>query len=297
MKFGKKAGTITPTQNATGDWPKSLRSGETRVRILTEIPEWQEYWEHYDETVKYFPCTEDKKTCPGCTSTEERTRRASKRYLAPVLDPRTGRVYGLKIPLDLANRLSLRNDRNNGTITNRDYTLIRTGSGLETDYDVEQEEKVPIDLTVYADTVDLEQMLSSQFAAAWPNFDPDNPPNGKAPTRRRRPRADDDEQPEKTMTKELADRAKTAPGRTEDGGYTDDPPSEAPAEPASAPAEETAGAQVNEDDDGVVEITEEDLRKMTRPDLIKLARQAELPITLTMNRDQIVDMFLDQFAG
>lgn len=288
MKFGHKAGKITPTQTTTGDWPRSLRAGETRVRFLTEIPEWQEYYEHYDETVKFFPCTEDKTTCPGCTSPEERTRRASRRYLAPVLDPKTGRVYGLKLPVDLANRLSLRNDRNNGTITNRDYTLIRTGSGLETDYDVEQEEKVPIDLSVYADHIDIEEMLSSQFAAAWPDFNPNGtqaqpPPE---PRRRGRPRktteAEEDDRP---ATRAAAERAKNLPGRTEDGGFADDPPSRAP-----APAEPEA-------EGGVMELTEDDLRKMARPDLIKLARQAELPITLTMNREQIVDMFLEQFGG
>jgi len=80
VKFGKKAGTINSgPSTGTGEWPKGLRAGETRVRFVAEIADWQEYWEHYDESVKFFPCTGDKATCPGCTSANERTAKASKR--------------------------------------------------------------------------------------------------------------------------------------------------------------------------------------------------------------------------
>jgi hypothetical protein len=263
-----------------------LRKGETRVRFLAEIKDWQEYWEHYDETVKFFPCTGDRDSCPGCLSTVERTRKASKRYLAPVLDPKTGRVWGLKMGLELANRLSLRNDRNNGTITNRDYTLIRTGDGLDTEYDVEQEEIVAINLDVYADTIDVEQLLSSQFAAAWPDFVEPGSPNGRKATEQPPPPA-----PVKRARKATAPAV--APAQTgPDGGSTEDPPSEGPvAEPEPGPA--TADA---DNDDEAVEITEEDLRAMNRGELIKLARRAEIPITLTMSREAIIDLFLEQFA-
>jgi hypothetical protein len=46
-----------------------------------------------------------------------------------------------------------------------------------------------------------------------------------------------------------------------------------------------------------VEVTEDDLRNMPRADLVKLARRAELPVSLTMSREEIVDLFLEQFAG
>jgi hypothetical protein len=314
VKFGKKAGTIT-SQSSSGnvDWPKALKKGETRVRFVFEIADWQEYWEHYDETVKFFPCTGDKATCPGCTSNIERTAKASKRYLAPVLDPKTGRVWGLKMGQDLANRMSLRNDRNGGTVTNRDYTLIRSGEGLDTEYDVEQEEKVAIDLSAYEDALDLDEMLAMQFAGAWPDFDPDNPPvNGRtsATTRRRR---DDDEPAAAAPRKRAARKTKTeepdeaqasqGPGMMEQlkasadaakeqraaEGSADDPPSDA------SSADDTAEA--GEADGEVVELTEDDLRNMSRTELIQLAKQAEVPVTLTMNRDQIIDLFLEQFSG
>jgi hypothetical protein len=295
MRFGRKAGVITPTGTGTsgGDWPKGLRPGETRVRFIQEIPEWIEYWEHFDQSVKFFPCTGDKQTCPGCTSADERTQKASKRYLAPVLDPKTGRIYGLKLPTDLANRLSLRNDRNGGTVTNRDYTLIRTGTGLDTEYDVEQEEKVAIDLAVYEDQVgDLNDLLTSQFSAAWPDFDPDGRADG-APRKRR------------TMTHE--EKVNTS-------GDDEPPPFEAPAakaapaprrrrkvvEPEPEPEPEPPAAEAEpapaEDDTEMIELTEDELRAMPRQQLVSLARQAQVPVTLTMSRDQIIDVLMENFS-
>ena len=313
MKFGKKAGTITSqSSGSTGEWPKGLRAGETRVRFVAEIADWQEYWEHFDDTVKFFPCTGDKATCPGCTSSSERTARASKRYLAPVLDPKTGRIWGLKMGLDLANRLSLRNDRNNGTITNRDYTLIRSGQGLDTEYDVEQEEKVAIDLDAYEGALDLEDMLSGQFAAAWPDFDPDNPPTNGTRTRARRNSDDEDAPParKRAARKKPAEEpaAPAGPGTMEqlqaaadkarsereaaNGGNDDDPPSEAPAEPAPAVQEP------QDDSEGeTVELTEEDLRAMSRTELMKLAREADLSVTLTMGREEIIAKFMAEFGA
>lgn len=290
MKFGKKAGTINsgPSTGGGTDWPKSLKPGETRVRFVEEIAEWQEYWEHFDDTVKFFPCTGDKSTCPGCTSSNEKTARASKKYLAPVLDPNTGRVYGLKMGQDLANRLSLRNDRNNGTITNRDYTLIRSGSGLDTEYDVEQEEKVAIDLSAYEGVIDLEEMLAAQFAGAWPDFDPDSPSNTtgrrRAGTSRNTDSTVEDDSPppaRKRAAKKAAPVKGTMElikdstvGKQETQGSDDDPPSEAPAaEPVQEPSHQAEGddpanerevvdaalPEADAEDGETVEITEEDL--------------------------------------
>jgi hypothetical protein len=213
---------------------------------------------------------------------------------------------------DLANRLSLRNDRNEGTITNRDYTLIRSGDGLDTEYDVEQEEKVAIDLSAYADALDLEAMLSQQFFSAWPDF-ADQSPNGserpaakaapkaapapKAVPAKRARRAADEDAPAKVAP--LAERIKASPVSAADGGSTEDPPSEAPAEPESGEGQDMLQAAPDapvEAEGDQVEITEDDLRKMSRQELIKLARQAELQVSLTMSRDQIVEAFLQEFA-
>jgi len=316
VKFGKRAGKIEQTQsNASGDWPKNLRDGDTRVRFVEEIEDWIEYWEHFDDQAKFFPCTEDRATCPGCTSDSEKTRKASKRYLATVLDPRTGRVYALKLPMDLANRLSLRNDRNGGTITNRDYTLIRSGKGLDTEYDVEQEEKVAIDLSVYQDVIDPQEMLGSQFAAAWPDFDPDRGVSTRRGNGGRRARDEEDE-PRRTRRAEsptiASMRRGVAPASPEvEGG---EPPFEQPDVPAAEPEPEPtppptprrrrapARAQAEPQpepapDEDVIEISEDDLRNMPRTELINLARQAQVEVTLTMSRDQIIDILLTNFSS
>jgi len=312
VRFGKRAGKIEQTQsNATGDWPKNLRDGDTRVRFVTEIEDWIEYWEHFDDQAKFFPCTEDRSSCPGCTSDSERTRKASKRYLAPVLDPRTGRVYALKLPMDLANRLSLRNDRNGGTITNRDYTLIRSGKGLDTEYDVEQEERVAIDLTVYQDVIDPQEMLASQFAGAWPDFDPDRGVSTKRGNGGRRRARDEEDEPRRTRQQEsptiASMRRGVAPASPEvEGGeppFEKEPePEQAPPPPPPAPRRRRAAAQPQPEpepapDEDVIEISEDDLRNMPRSELINLARQAQVEVTLTMSRDQIIDILLSNFSS
>jgi hypothetical protein len=297
LKFGRRVGEagITNQSAATGDWPKSLRKGETRVRFLSEISDWNEYWEHFDDTVKFFPCTGDKSTCPGCTSPVERTAKASKRYLAPVLDPKTGKVWGLKMGIDLANRMSLRSDRNNGTVVNRDYTLIRTGDGLDTEYDVEQEEIVAINLDVYRESIDMDELLMTQFLAAWPDAPEMNGNRPSAPPvkatakaaprapRQRKPEPEDEPTESQKITENLRAKAKA---KAEAELASDEPPFEQKA------GDETDASS----DEQTVEITEEDLRKMPRQDLIKLARQADISITLTMSREEIVNLFLDQFA-
>jgi len=94
--------------------------------------------------------------------------RSSRKYATNILNLATGRVQAFKMPVTLANRLVTRAERNNGSITSRDYTIIRTGDGLETEYDVEQDEKYDLDFAAYKSSfVDIEALLSDSFEEVW----------------------------------------------------------------------------------------------------------------------------------
>jgi hypothetical protein len=165
-----RADLVRSTSGA--QWLRTVRDGkDLRVRFLQDPEDWDKYKEHYGQSAGFFPCTQDAR-CPGCTSDDERMKKASRRYISQVLIVQeegaqdVGKVAALKMPLDLANRVVNKCDRNGGTLLNRDYTLIRTGNGLDTEYDVEVEDKSTIDLNKF-EHVDVEGILTSMFESAW----------------------------------------------------------------------------------------------------------------------------------
>lgn len=166
MKFGTARKDVVEYTNK--DWLHSFKKGETKVRFLQECDDWILFREHYTIEGKSFPCTNSRETCPGCMSEIEKVNKSSRKYAANVLNLATGRVQAYKMPITLANRLTARAERNNGSIITRDYNIIRTGDGLETEYDVEQDEKYDIDINQYKSSfVDIEAILSESFQEVW----------------------------------------------------------------------------------------------------------------------------------
>lgn len=154
-----------------GDWIKSLQDGkDLRVRFLQDPEQWKKYREHYSQETKFFPCKGERNGCPGCNSDSDQLKKSSRRYVSKVLDVKEAKVIALKMPVDLANRVIGKADRNGGTLLTRDYTLIRTGKGLDTTYDVEAEDKSEVDLARYstdAGSIDIEKMLQDQYEEAF----------------------------------------------------------------------------------------------------------------------------------
>lgn len=150
-------------------WIRNIKAGEDlTVRFLTEPEDWFSYREHYNPETKFFPCIGKATGCPGCQHPSEKVSRASRRYLANALVVNEGVVVPLKLPLDLANRLVVRYERNGNTLGGRDYTLHRMGQGLDTSYDVTPEDKSDVDLQRF-ELLDLEEILVEQFEDAYPS--------------------------------------------------------------------------------------------------------------------------------
>lgn len=161
----KKLKSDLKKSSGGGTWVKSIpKDEELKVRFLTEPSEWFKYEEHYIEDVNYFPCTGD--DCPGCAAMKkDKKARSSRRYLANALDVENERVVPLKLPATLANRLVSRFERY-GTLMDRDYVLIREGSGTNTVYDADTEPKSKRAVSKY-DLLDLEKVLVEQFEDAF----------------------------------------------------------------------------------------------------------------------------------
>lgn len=180
VSFARRATNIhedlkKPTGGNAG-WLRNIRAGkDLRVRFLQNPDEWLEYREHYSQGTGFFPCGGDADFCGGCASLDDKLAKSSLKYIAQVLIQHEegakdiGEVRALKIPRTLANKLVARAERNGGTLLNRDYTLIRVGSGFDTEYDVESEDKSPVDLGRYTH-VDVDAILSQMWEENAPKL-------------------------------------------------------------------------------------------------------------------------------
>lgn len=132
------------------------------VRFLQEPHDWYGYYEGYlEERKRYFPVPEGM----------DWDGRKSFRYLTNVIDTDTDTVIPLKVPSSLANRLVVRFERY-GTLLDRDYDLLRTGKGLETEYDVETNAQEDRKLDQY-ELIDLEATLVDAYDSVFATGDED----------------------------------------------------------------------------------------------------------------------------
>ena len=205
MKFGTKRKHVVETEY-NNDYLRNFKEGETKVRFLEEPDEWTQYHEHYTRDRKAFPCTEDTLSCPGCTSDDDQVQRRSKKYGTYVLLVDPNLVLPFKVSVRLSNRLSTRAERNGGTLLNRDYIIIRSGEGLKTDYDADQDEKYTINIDEQLNKTGgktIPDILESMFTEVWGNPDQFEPKQRdyKDP----RPKADDTPPPWETTEKSEPD--------------------------------------------------------------------------------------------
>lgn len=126
------------------------------VRFLTEPDDgWVQYFEHYDDVRKFYPCTDD---CPGCREGDQ----PSMRYLANALDVAEGRVVPLVMPKTLA-QSAMKKYEKYGTLLDRDYEIERSGSGFETTYEITPEPPSRMNLSRF-DTLELWEILEGQLS-------------------------------------------------------------------------------------------------------------------------------------
>lgn len=168
MRFGtkKSEAVIEEFDGTFKPYLRNFREGDNVVRFIEEVDDWIAFSEHYVGG-KSFPCTQERKTCPGCTSEDERVRKATRKYATNLKLVTNDKVLPFRIPMSLAKKLFNRAERN-GTITNRDYIVMREGKGLETEYDLEQDDKRPENLSALREeSHDIEDVLMTSYNEIW----------------------------------------------------------------------------------------------------------------------------------
>lgn len=261
---GGKAGSIDRLKkdmersSGSRNWIRYIKEGEDlTVRFLHEPEDWYSYREHYSPDVGFFPCVGT--DCPGCESDSDKVQRASRRFLACVLDTDNGMVVPLKLPLDLANRLVSRYERYGNTVMDRDYTLHRMGKGLDTTYDVSPEDKSKLDTSRY-ELLDLEQALLDQFEDAFNIETEADEPKG---------------------IREKVEEGKTYKSKAVEVDDDDDIDDEVPSESSDAP--------VKDESDDEEYLTEEEALSMTKSELVNLAEELGVDIKPNWKKSEIVE--------
>jgi len=176
MKFGKtwNQNAETTSEGGSSDYLRYFKDAETTFRVLQEPQDWVEYWEHFNPNGFPFPCTGDRQNCPGCTSSNEKMQKASKKIAIQVLQGEW--VNAFKVPKTVADKLANRANRI-GTVTDRDYTIYKVQSknsdgSTKTDYDVEGNEKIPVDISALEPKFkDVEAILQKMYDQSWGSGD------------------------------------------------------------------------------------------------------------------------------
>ena len=151
---------------AGGGFMKYLKDGENRIRILQEPDEWTYYWEHFNPAGFPFPCTNDRTSCPGCTSDLEKMRGVSRRVAFNAFDGQYTNVW--KLPITVADKLKSRHERI-GTLKDRDYVIYKNKNAQgRVDFDIEGQEKESFDFSECEPYLgDPEEFLAAAFEDSW----------------------------------------------------------------------------------------------------------------------------------
>lgn len=169
MKFGTKKKDAPEEVGGSGNgmYLRNFKDGEVTVRFLEETDDWIVFREHYLNG-KSFPCTGDRDSCPGCSHPDEGVQKAGRKYATNVWLPKQNVVLPFRIPISLAKSLFTRSEKNDGTITNRDYVIMRSGKGLDTEYDVDSDEKYSVDVSsLLAQGMDIQEVLQESYNEVW----------------------------------------------------------------------------------------------------------------------------------
>jgi len=211
VRFGKSKTEAAeePGRGGGGDFIRYLKDGSTTFRILQEQDEWVYFWEHFSPAGFSFPCPRSAddpvEMCPGCSSDNDKMRKAGRKIAFNVLHSVNGNEYidAFKVGPMVADKLENRIKRYD-TITDRDYTITKYKTGNDRwDFDVEGATPTPIDLRK-EEWKDIEAMLQQAWDDAW--GDPEAAERNKAAAEMQtaRPRATIAPAPKRVAPKEVA---------------------------------------------------------------------------------------------
>lgn len=289
------------------------------VRFLTEPTEWITYFEHFDQVRKFYPCTDE---CPGCTEGAA----ISVRYLCNALDVSETRVIPLVMPKSMAGSI-LKKYEKYATILDRDYELSRSGTGLDTEYDVTPEPPTKMNIDRF-DLIDLMAILEGQLEMAdstssdSDDEEEDKPKStGKKPARKAAaPVVVEDDEDEDEDEEEEEDAS------DEGGDWVIEEESEYTAEALEGKSLKelrqialdlewtpedikgmdkdaiiemivAEGLEEEEEEDEDEELTEEELRAMSLGEVKTIAKEMGVRFKVGTSKEDIIDLIIDASEG
>jgi hypothetical protein len=268
MQFGVKQGEAPvydpESGSGGGSYIKYFKENETRLRFLEPVHEWTEIWMHFSQSKsRDYPCTGNKSTCPGCNHENPKESRASKRYIVNALGVKTGYVDLWKIPQSIIDDF-LRYEQMDGSISLRDYTVLKFQKDGGTKYSVDKEDRDGLELVEYTKLMkDHQEALADAFREVWGGLPGEDGYTG----------GDLYEVPQQPRLRVAPDPAPEP--SWSNGGYPDLPPTE----PA---AQSDQGEQE-------IELTEAQLRAMSADDLIALYKQIGMPTPAFSGAEDLVN--------
>ena len=167
-KFGKRVGSAKnlkqQVKRSKGSGLAYIpKDGSVTVRFLTEPENWYSFEEVWDtELKKGYPLPADPSMPGGDIDPESRK---STRWVAPVLLVEENKVAVMQMAKTLVSTLEMYYEKFS-TIMDRDYDLIRSGSGMETEYGAIVDAPSPRKLKAL-EIPDLDDALEKAYLAVW----------------------------------------------------------------------------------------------------------------------------------
>lgn len=292
-QFTKEEAEGTTTGTGSGRYIKYFKNSQTTLRFLEEMAKtegvpspWTMYWEHYSTAKqRSYPCLGKNNGCPGCEAGD----RSSKRYLVNALSG--GYVDVWKIPASIIDDLVRKSDRDGGTIRARDFTIYKTGTGMQTEYGVENEDKEKIDLDAYAGQMqDHQEALTEAFTEAWGMSPADFLAQERDEGSQDRPEPKEEERPRRaSSTGALRESVKQESNQQKDLDDLDNHIEELRA--ARKPAIKKAEPEPEEE-----VLTEESVRAMNTDDLIELYIRCGVTPPETTDQEKLADYLIDALS-
>lgn len=273
MQFGVKQ-AVEPEYDPdaagnSGSYIKYFKEKATTLIFLEEIPEWTSVWMHFNNTKnRDYPCTDDKPTCPGHNSENEREAKAAHRYIVNAFNPETGYVDLWKIPYSLMEDLHRYNGKFN-TIKDRPYTIYKDQVNGQTKYSIDREDPVEVDLSeARTQLKDHQEALAEAFREVWGGLPGEDEYMGNE-------MFGIDEPISSAGYLKPLDKPRSLSEMTP-GRFPEDPPSE----PAA------------ESDEGQRELTLEQLQAMDVNEVIEVYKIAKLPVPAFSDHDDLVNQLV-----
>lgn len=192
--FGQTYSDSAPTSEMSGStWIRKFPMGSTLIRIfpayakgekgqdLYGVYAWPWEWEHFDEAIgTSYPCMRKYgQDCRGCASNVERTSQRQKFYYINAIDEKGNlRIY--KLGQTLWEAFQRRQDKFMAQdptelqpLSQRNYSVDRSGEKLKTRYEVEAGDKYAVDFP--EEYPSIPQALADSFNEAMEKYQGGSP--------------------------------------------------------------------------------------------------------------------------